>query len=67
MATVTAGDYAVELKISADGYRTWYNKDYFKPGGDYEKKIGPAHSLTHYLSKEIEEELTQNMRTRSLT
>ena len=37
MATITAGDYTVELKIDEEGYRReLYNKEYKKPGGDFE-------------------------------
>lgn len=68
MSTVTAGDYAVELKISSDAYRNWYNHEYYnKKGSDYEKNIAPAHSLTRFLTKEIEDELTQQLRKKSLT
>jgi len=58
MATVTAGDYAVELKINPSHYRTWYDHEYRKSGGDFENDIAPALSLTRHLTKEIEEELT---------
>ncbi len=59
MATITAGDYTVELKIDEDGYRTqWYNNEYRKPGGDYENQIAPALSLKQFMSTKIEEELT---------
>ena len=50
MATITAGDYTVELKIDADNYRQWYNNEYRKPGGDYERNIAPAYSLKTYLT-----------------
>ena len=45
MATITAGDYTVELDINADNYRQWYNHEFRRPGGDYEHKIAPALSL----------------------
>ena len=66
MATTTAGDFTVEMKIDPDGYRAWYNMHY-ENGGDFKRNLGPAYSLTNFLTKEIEEELTQNMRTRSLS
>lgn len=51
MATVTAGDYTVELDIDREGYRSWYDTQYSKPLGDFENGVAPAHSLTCYLTK----------------
>ena len=36
MATITAGDYTVELRIDPDDYRHWYNNIFRAPGGDFE-------------------------------
>ena len=49
MATITAGDYTVELKINPDHYRTWYNNDYRKANGDFENGVAPAMSLKKHL------------------
>lgn len=67
VATVTAGDYAVELKFEPDFYAAWKQQEYKKAGGDFEKGIAPAMSLTNYLSKEIEEELAEQHRRGDLT
>lgn len=61
MATVTAGDFAVELDIDPDSYSSWYKNVYEKAQGDFENKIAPAQSLTLYLTKEIEEELKMQL------
>ena len=66
MATVTAGDYTVELDIDREGYRSWYDTQYSKPLGDFENGVAPAHSLTCYLTKQIEEELTMLLQQSSL-
>lgn len=58
MATITAGDYTVELKINPDDYRTWYNNEYRKAGGDFEEKVSPAMSLKGHIVEKIEEVLT---------
>ena len=64
MSTITAGDYTVEFKVDADGYRHWYNNEYRKPGGDYENQIAPALALKEHIiekvSKELSEELLKN-------
>ena len=67
VATVTAGDYAVELKFEPEFYAAWKQQEYRKAGGDYEKGIAPAMSLTNYLTKEIEEELAEQHRRGDLT
>lgn len=53
MATITAGDYTVELQIDEDGYRSWYNNDYRKPGGDFENDVAPALSLKKHITQVI--------------
>lgn len=62
MSTVTAGDYTVELKIDADNYRSWYNNEYRKPNGDFENNVAPALSLKRFLAKNIESELTEDLK-----
>lgn len=66
MATITAGDYTVELKIGEDEYRTWYNHEYRKPGGDYERDIAPAMSLKSHLTEQIESILTADLQRQAL-
>jgi len=61
MSTITANDYTVEFKIGADNYRQWYNNEYRKPGGDFEKDVSPAMSLKQHFCKVIETELTSEM------
>ena len=58
MSTITAGDYAVELKIDQDEYRRWYNNEYRKSNGDFEKDIAPAMSLKRHIAEIVERELT---------
>lgn len=46
MATVTAGDYAVEFRIFKDKYLAWKTDVYEAPGGPMEaKKQAPAYAL----------------------
>ena len=54
MATITAGDYTVELKIDKSHYLRWKESEYKRPGGDFENKVSPAMSLKNHLIKEIE-------------
>jgi len=61
MATITAGDYTVELKIDPDDYRHWYNNEYRKSGGDFENEVSPAMSLKAHLVEKIEETLSQEI------
>lgn len=61
MATITAGDYTVELKIDSDGYRHWYNHVYKDSNGDFENGISPAMSLKKHLISNIENVLTMEM------
>ena len=58
MATITAGDYTVELKINSDDYRHWYNHEYKKPGGDFEKDISPAMALKSHILENVERVMT---------
>ena len=66
MATITAGDYTVELRINPDGYRNWYNTEYRRPGGDFENGVSPAMSLKTHLIKNIEDQMTNELRRSSL-
>ena len=61
MATITAGDYTVELKIDADNYRHWYNNEFRKSGGDYENQVSPAMSLKKLITQKIEDVLTAEL------
>jgi len=54
MATVTAGDYTVELPIVREGYDEWKQNNYMKAGGDFENQVSPALSLKTFLAQEIE-------------
>lgn len=54
MATITAGDYTVELKIDKSHYLRWKESVYKRPGGDFENKVSPAMSLKNHLIEEIE-------------
>ena len=58
MATVTAGDYAVEFPIKSNdsscGYDWWKTNVYRAPGGPFEQGIAPAFALKEYMKKEIE-------------
>lgn len=57
MATITAGDYSVEFRISAENYRWFHSEIYRAPDGPFENKVSPALALKTYLAKEIEEKL----------
>lgn len=61
LATITAGDYTVELEIDSDDYRHWYNHEYKKPRGDFENDVSPALSLKNHLIEQIENALTQEL------
>ena len=61
MATVTAGDYSVELDISRDMYQHWYHTEFSKAGGDLSNRVAPALSLKQYIQKEVEEAITQDL------
>lgn len=61
MATVTAGDYSVELDISKDMYQHWYHTEFSKAGGDLSLRVAPALSLKKYIQKEVEEAITQDL------
>jgi hypothetical protein len=61
VATITANDYTVEMKIRRSKYKEWYEKEYKKPGGDYEKDIPPAMSFKMLLARVIEERLTAQL------
>ena len=54
MATVTAGDYTVELPIVKEGYLDWKQNNYKQANGDFENEVSPALSLKTWLAKEIE-------------
>lgn len=45
MATITAGDYTVEMEIKKETYISWYDEHYKVPGGDYEKGISSGYSM----------------------
>ena len=66
MSTITAGDYAVELKIDGDEYRRWYNNEYRKPGGDFENNVAPAMSLKRHIAEKVEEALTGDLKRSTL-
>ena len=53
-ATITAGDYTVELPISEVAYIDWYDNEYKKAGGDADEGIAPAMSLKNQLKSLIE-------------
>ena len=67
IATITAGDYTVEFHIHPDGYRFWYNHEYRKAGGDYEKDVSPGLSLKKYIINEVEGVLTKEMLNRRMS
>jgi hypothetical protein len=54
MATITAGDYTCEFKISADAYETWKNEYYLNVGNYKEKGWSPALALKDHMAKETE-------------
>jgi len=45
MATITAADYTVEMKVKGKAFRAWYENEYLKPGGDHEQEIPPMMSI----------------------
>ena len=61
MNTITAADYTVEMNITEDNYKKWYENEYKKPGGDYSKDISPAMSLKKHIIRVVEEKLTAEL------
>jgi hypothetical protein len=60
-ATITAGDYTVELPIPEVAYIEWYDNEYKKAGGDADEGIAPAMSLKTQLKSLIEQSLTAEL------
>ncbi len=63
MATITASDYAVEIKIKRDDYMKWY-LDQYKQSEDYKRLAGNLPISFVYKNKiitEIERELTRDL------
>lgn len=59
VATVTAGDYAVEFPIKAAEYAWWKSEVYRGQGGEFESGVSPALAFKAYLKKEIETKLDE--------
>lgn len=55
MATITAADYTVEMRIKPKPYKAWFEQEYMKPGGDHSKEIPPLMSLKKHFINVIEE------------
>ena len=60
IATITAGDYTVELKVCRDEYRDWYDTQY-KTGEDFSDDVAPAMSFKKHLKKVIEDQLNEEL------
>jgi hypothetical protein len=60
-ATITAGDYTVDMQINEENYKNWYHNEYLKPGGDSSKLIPPSLSLKNHLIRVIEEYITNDL------
>lgn len=58
MNTITVADYSVEMNISEENFKKWYESEYKKPGGDYSKDIPLAMSLKKHIIRIVEEKLT---------
>lgn len=59
MATITAADYTVELKIQPNSFKVWYETVYMQ--GDYKNEVPSSLSLKKHLVTLIEEQLTMKM------
>ena len=59
-ATITAGDYTVELPIPEKAYVEWYDNEY-KAKGDAQAGLAPAMSLKNHLKSLIESTLTAEL------
>lgn len=55
MATITAADYTVEMKIKEKAYKAWYETEYLKPGGDHDNEVPPLMSLKKHFINVIEQ------------
>ena len=63
---MTAADYTVEMNISEESYKKWYENEYKKPGGDYSKDIPPAMSLKSHIIRVLEEKLTAELEIKNV-
>jgi len=63
---VTAADYTVEMNISEDNYKKWYESEYKKSGGDYSKDVPPAMSLKAHIIRVLEEKLTTELEIKNV-
>lgn len=61
MATITAGDYTVEMKIKAKSFKKWHKQEYMKEGGDHAQEIPSSLSLKKHMIRIIEEQLTKDL------
>ena len=55
MATITASDYTVLMKIDEDNYKKWFDNETSKPNAD--KYFKPNLGFKRYLVREIESRL----------
>jgi regulator of replication initiation timing len=59
MATITAGDYTVELQIQPKSFKAWYENVYLPK--DYKNEVPSSLSLKKHLISILEEQLTLKM------
>ena len=56
MATITAGDYTVEMPIKKENYLDWLNKN------NRDSDVPPSLKFKHYLIQVIETEMTKDLK-----
>lgn len=66
MSTITAADYTIEMNISEENYKKWYDSEYKKPGGDFSRDIPPAMSLKKHIVRVLEEKLTAELEIKNV-
>ena len=59
LATITAGDYTVELTITPEMYQLWKSENYDNQPAMRDGRIAPAAALKRYLIDEIEREIDE--------
>lgn len=65
ISTVTAGDYTVELPISAEAYQTWYSGTYKSYYGEFGYGVAAGMSLKKHLVDAIEKALKEEILKRN--
>jgi hypothetical protein len=58
VATITAGDYTVEFKISKESHEHWYNTIY---PDDRDRGISTGESFKNYIKTQIESLLNEDL------